>query len=160
MIRNLEYKEKRKGYKRVIISVYLGLMMLFYLGYILMDNYHLSKSEQWINTDYLTQGDIQNIQQLNFWTSMFENSFWGLIILATLLLLFRYRKNKKALIHFIILHLCLFTTLFLIGYILSFFLISPIGNLTEPLTFSALLPVIIVIYTAFVLINERLSKSI
>ncbi|MGE6259268.1 hypothetical protein ACQKCU_15420 [Heyndrickxia sporothermodurans] len=160
MIRNREYKEKRKGYKRVIISVYLGLMMLFYLGYILMDNYHLSKSEQWINTDYLTQGDIQNIQQLNFWQSMFENSFLGLMILATLLLLFRYRKNKKALVHFIILHLCLFTTLFLIGYILSFFLISPIGNLTEPLTFSAYLSMITVIYTAFVLIRERLIKSI
>lgn len=155
MIQSREYKEINKGNKKLIVSVYLGFMLLFYLGYILLDNYRLSKSEQWINTNNLTQGDIQNIQQLGFWTSMLEVSFLALLVFATLLL-FRYRNNKKTLVHFIIVHLCLFITLFLIGYILSFFLTVPLGNLTQPLISSAFLLVIIVIYSAFLLIKGRL----
>ena len=159
MIQSSGNKEISQGKKRVLISVYLGFMLIFYLGYILLDNFRLNKSEQWINANNLTQGDIQNIEQLGFWTSMFEVAFLGLLLLATLLL-FRYRKNRKTIVHFLILHLCLFTTVFLIGYILSFFLIAPIGNLTQPLISSTFLLVLIVIFTAFVLMKERLSKRI
>ncbi len=129
------------------------------MGYILLDNYRLSKSEQWLNTSTLTQGDIQSIQQLGFWTSLLEFLFLGLFVLTTLLL-FRYRKNRKTLTNFIFIHLGLFTTIFLIGYILSFFLIAPIGNLTQPLIATSFLLVIIVLYTVVRLIKERLSKRI
>lgn len=159
MIQSRGNKEISQGKKRVLIPVYLGFMLIFYLGYILLDNFRLNKSEQWINANKLTQGNIQNIEQLGFWTSMLEVAFLGLLVLATLLL-FRYRKNRKTLVHFIILHLCLFTAVFIIGYILSFFLIAPLGNLTQPLILSTVLLVLIVIYTAFVLMKEQLTKRI
>lgn len=150
------HREISKGKKKVLLSVYLGLMLIFYFGYILLENFRIHQSEQWINID-LTQGNIQTIQQLGFWTTMLEVSFLGLLVLA-ILLLFRYRKNRRTLVHFVILHLCLFTIIFLIGYILSFFITAPLGNLTQPLISSAFLLVILVIYTAFVLMKERLSN--
>lgn len=152
-----EYKELSKGGKGLIASVYLGFLLLFYLGYILLDSYRLSKSEQWETANNLTGKDIQSIQQLGFWNSIFEVSFLGLFVLATILL-FRYRKSRKSLVRFIILHLCLFTIIFLVGYVLSFFLTSPIGNLTQPLILPAFLLVILVFYAVFVVIRGRLSK--
>jgi len=157
MLQSRGNKEISLGKKRVIMPVYIGLMLLVYLGYILLDNSRLKQSEQWINANNLTQRNIQSIEQLGFWASILEVAFLGLLVLATFLL-FQYRKNGKILVHFITLHLCLFTAVFLIGYISSFFLIAPLGNLTQPLILSTFLLMLIVIYTVFVLMKEQLSK--
>src|SRR5690625_1939683 len=121
-------KERSIGFKKLMIYLYLGLMLLVYMGYILLDNYRLSKAEQWINTINLSQEDLESIHQLGFWTSMLEISFSVLMLLAALLF-FRYQKTRKSFVTFIILHLCLFAAIALLAYALSFFLIAPIGNL-------------------------------
>jgi uncharacterized membrane protein (DUF485 family) len=154
-------KEISKGKKKLITSMYLAFMLLFYLGYILLINYRGGKSEQWLITNTLTDEDVQVFQQLGFWTSILEVSILGLFVLATILL-FRYRKSRKSLVRFIILHLCLFTIIFLFGYVFSFFLTSPLGdlmNLTQPLFLPAFLLVILLIYTVVIMIMGRLKHS-
>lgn len=158
MLLSREYKKTSKGFNKFIISVYLGFMLLLYLGYILLDNYRLGKAEQLVNTN-LSQGDFQNIQQLGLRTSIFEVSLSVVMLLAALLFL-RYSKGKKPFVRFIILHLCLFAALLLIGYILSSFLIAPIGNSTQPIILSSFLLGLIVIIMLIKKLQSKRSKSV
>lgn len=158
MIQSRENKEISTVFKKSIISLYLGLMLLLYLGYILLENYRLIKAEQWIKTIYLTQEDLQNIHQLGFWNSVLEVSFSFLMLIATFIL-FRYKKDRRSFINFIIVHLFLFTAILLLGFILSFFLKPPIGNLTQPLLLATFLLVLIVIIRLIKKLKKRRSKS-
>ncbi len=156
-MQTMHNKVMGKGKMRLISFVYLGLMLIFYVGYVLLDNYRLIKSQFWANMDGLTGSELQSIQQLNFWINFFEISFLGLFILATIVL-YRFRKNRIILNYFIISHLCIFSFLFLLGYVLSFFLIAPIGNLTQPLLLPFYLLIVVVIYAVIMTISHRLIK--
>ncbi|MEI3606397.1 hypothetical protein SPD48_11880 [Pseudogracilibacillus sp. SE30717A] len=149
--------EKRKEKKRTIISAYFGFMLVLYLGYVIVAEYRLNKSEQWVKLNYLTEEDIQNIQQIGFLNSLLEISFSCLFILGAILL-FRSQKNRKSLIQFIIVHFGSFTTIFLLGFIFSLFLASPIGNLTQLLILPASLLAIMVFYAIYLMIKGQLTK--
>ncbi|MFD2042963.1 hypothetical protein ACFSTA_01425 [Ornithinibacillus salinisoli] len=160
MKKNREFKDIIAGKKGLIISTYIGFMLMFYLGYILLEIYRLNNSEQWRTTKFLTQEDIQSIRELGTWTSIPEFLFLGLFLLASILL-FRYRKNKRVLSHFIIINLFLFLAIFLIGYLLSTFITAPIGNLTQPLILPTFfLLVMIVMYAGYMMKKWRTGKYI
>ncbi|WP_100372106.1 hypothetical protein [Bacillus sp. FJAT-45037] len=137
---------ERKG---LISIIYMGLMFISFLGYILLDNYRIGQSEHWVSITHLTQEDLQRIQELGMWISSAEYLFLGLFFLAVLLLV-RYRKNRKVLNSFILLHLCLLLALAGLGYGLSFFLTIPFANATLPLLTPIYLLPIIVAYAIFV----------
>ncbi|OIJ15146.1 hypothetical protein BKP35_04650 [Anaerobacillus arseniciselenatis] len=157
MKQNKKYKDILVENKGTITSLYVGLMLVFYLGYVLLDNYRLNKPDHWLSTNYLTQEDIQRIQGLGTWTSVVEFLFIGLFIL-TAITLFYYRKKRSALSYFLILHLSLFLAIFGLGYVLSFFLTAPIGNLTQPLILPTFLLLIIAIYSIFVRLRGQLEN--
>ncbi|QOY34712.1 hypothetical protein AWH56_018565 [Anaerobacillus isosaccharinicus] len=157
MNQNKKYIDILVKNKGAITFLYIGLMLVFYLGFVLLDNNRINKSEHWLKTNYLTQEDIQRIQGLGTWTSVVEFLFIGLFIL-TAITLFYYRKKRSALSYFIVLHLCLFLAIFGLGYVLSFFLTTPIGNLTQPLILPTFLLLIIASYAIFVRLRGQLEN--
>lgn len=141
-----------------LLFVYIGFMLVFYFGYIFLVHLRLSRGEKYLSQDYLSQGDIESIKQMAFWTTMFELCFIGLFVLASLLL-YWFRKNKKIFTRFIFIHLSLFSAIFTIGYILSFFTNAPIGNLTQPLYPTSFLLLFIILCFVVQLIKNRFSAQ-
>ncbi len=139
--------------KGLVTFLYVGVMSLIYLTYILLENYRLYKSEYWTTLEYKTDEDIQSIQELGAWISAVELLFLGLFVLAAILV-YRFSKNKKS-NYFITLNLCLFVALFGIGYVLSFFLLAPIGNLTQALILPTFLLIIFAAYVVIVRFRRR-----
>ena len=136
---------------------YVGAMALFYLGYVLLDNYRLHQSEKWKSIDNLTLQDVQAIQKLASLNTAFEGLFIGLFLIVALYL---FKKNREKLVSFLIVNACLFAALFLVSYILSFFLQSPIGNLTQPLFPTTFILMLLIFYSILISLKQRLSKSI
>ncbi|MEO4055089.1 hypothetical protein [Solibacillus sp. CAU 1738] len=153
-----KYKEMTNRKTTLVQYFYVGAMLLFYFSYILLDNYRLHQSEKWKSTNNLTLEDVQTIQQLASLNAVFEWLFIVLFIIGALF--FLYKKNREKLVQFIILNVCFFAALFLISYISSFFLRSPIGNLTQPLFPTAFLLVLLMVYSFLISLNKRLRKSI
>lgn len=157
MIQQTKHKEKTNNKSPLAKYFYVGAMMLFYLSYVLLDNYRLHQSEKWQTTTNLTLEDVQSIQNLASWNATFEGLFIGLFLIVALYLL---KKNREKLISFLIINVCLFAALFLISYILSFFLQSPIGNLTQPLFIPTFLLVLLMFYCILISLKNRLSRSV
>ncbi|MBQ0140101.1 MAG: hypothetical protein KBT36_12465, partial [Kurthia sp.] len=132
-------------------------MVLFYLSYVLLDNYRIHQSEKWKAINNLTLQDIQAIQKLASLNTAFETLFIGLFLIVVLYLL---KKKRGKLISFLTINACLFAALFLISYLSSFFLQSPIGNLTQPLFLPIFLLVLLMFYCILISLKNRFSRSV
>lgn len=151
-------KQKQKEVtKKSLVSFYAGVMVLFYLGYVLLDNYRLHQSEKWKVINNLSLQNVQDIQQLMFMNTVLEGLFIGLFLIVTV---FLYKKHKEKLVHFIRLNTFLFASLFLMSYILSFFLQLPFGNLIQPLFLPTFMLVLLMFYCLFISLKHRLIRSV
>ncbi|MBD8035904.1 hypothetical protein H9635_04065 [Solibacillus sp. A46] len=152
-----KYKEITNRKSTLVRYFYVGAMLLFYLSYILLENYRHHQSEKWKSINNLTLQDVQAIQQLAYWNTVLESLFIGLFLIGAL---FLYKKNREKLIYFIVLNICLFAFLFIMSYILSFFVQLPIGNLTQPLLIPTFILVPLMFYSSFISLKQRLGRSI
>lgn len=151
-------KENKDLKNQVVTYIYPMLMLVFYLGYILLERYRLSKSEFWISQKNITQEDIQSISHLGTWTYIFEVIFLALFIIGASIILFFYRKNTQVLRRFLLVNISLFITLLVISYTLSFLTTLPFGNLTQPLITPIFLLGILLIYFGFIMVKDKLFK--
>ena len=150
-------KEKTKH--GILFPIYFILMLLFYLGYLLLENYRLNNSTHWMSKNNLTEADVESIIQLGTWTSNFEFIFIALFTIAMCICIFGYRKNRENIIRFLILNTALFITITIISFVLLPFTQLPIGNLLQPIVIPTYLLGGLLIYVLWVLKKHRLVEN-
>ncbi|MDR0269683.1 hypothetical protein [Paenibacillus sp.] len=110
------------------------LMLIFYYGYVLLDNYRIHKSHDWLSKSSLTEQDFNAIEQFGRWVTTFETLFVVSFMIAGLFMHIFSRGNIYAVTHFLLLNTALFAGIALINYIILPVISLPIGNLMQPLS--------------------------
>lgn len=118
---------------RNMFYVYSFLMVLFYMGYIFLDNHRLNKSELWLSKNSLTAEDVESINRVGMWTSSFEFLFIILFITMSILCLIKNREDKKILKQFLSVNILLFIGVVALGCLIFLVTPLPIGNIMQPL---------------------------
>lgn len=153
---------KGKGF---IFSTYFFLMLLFYSGYLLVDNHRLSQSELWLSKSSLTAEDVASITQVGRWASNFEVMFIVLFMAMSILCFMRNRKDSKVLKQFLVVNMFLFIGVVALGCLIYF--IKPlraylpstlIGNMLQPLFIPIYISGGLLIYMLWKLIKRRQAK--
>ena len=150
-------KEKKKY--RILFPIYFILMLLFYLGYLFLDNYRLNQSVHWLSKSNLTTADVERINQIGTWTSNFEFVFIVLFTIAMCISIFGYRKNRENIKRFLILNTALFITITIISFALLQVTKLPIGNLMQPIVIPTYLLGGLLIYMLWVSKKHRLVEK-
>ena len=143
----------------ILFPIYFILMMLFYLGYLFLENYRMNQSVDWFSKSNLTQADVESINQLVTWTSNFELVFIVLFTIAMCISIFGYRKNRENIKRFLILNTALFITITIISLILLQVTQLPIGNLIQPIVIPTYLLGGLLVYMLWVSKKHRLVEK-
>ena len=139
--------------------MYFILMLLFYLGYLLLENYRLNNSAHWLSKTNLTEADVESIIQLGTWTSNFEFAFLALFMIAMCISIFGYRKNIENIKRFLFVNIILFIGITVISFVLLQVTQLPIGNLMQPIVIPTYLLGGLLIYMLWVSKKQRLVEK-
>ena len=140
--------------------MYLILMPLFYLGYLLLENYkRLNNSPHWLSKTNLTEADVESIIQLGTWTSNFEFAFLALFMSAMCVSIIGYRKNIKSIKRFLFVNIILFIGITVVSFVLLQVTQLPIGNLIQPIVIPTYLLGGLLIYMVWVSKKKRLVEK-
>ena len=143
----------------ILFPIYLVLMLLFYLGYLFLDNYRLNQSVHWLSKNNLTQADVERINQIGTWTTNFEFVFIALFTIAMCISIFGYRKSIEDIKHFLVVNIILFTGITIISLVLLQVTQLPIGNLMQPIVIPTYLLGGLLIYMLWVSRKHRLVEK-
>ena len=152
-------KEKTKH--GIFFPFYSILMLLFYLGYLLLENYRLNNSTHWLSKNNLTEANVESIIQLGTWTSNFEFAFLSLFTITMCISIFSYRKrkNRENIKRYLVINIILFIAITIISFVLLPFTQLPIGNLIQPIVIPTYLLGGLLIYMLWVSKKHRLVEK-
>lgn len=128
----------------LFLLIYTFLLLISYSIYVILENTRLSHAQQWLSETNITQNDVDSISQLGRWTTLSESVFLIIVVLAIIVVMYRYQK--KPVNQFFIGNLALFVGLAIVSYVISLMSSLPIGNLIQPVIIPTFILIAVYIY--------------
>jgi len=132
-MKSLKGTKQSPLFLNLYFTIYVLLIVISYVAYVVLDNMRLSHSALFLSGKQVTQTDVQYIDRIGQWTSIFEASFFFLFLISLFILLLLSKSNFEKFIVFLTANVVLIIGIGIIGFIFSFFISSPVGNLLQPI---------------------------
>ncbi|SCY35956.1 hypothetical protein SAMN05720606_104122 [Paenibacillus polysaccharolyticus] len=135
---------KNERLPSLFLLIYTVLLLISYSIYVILENTRLSHAQQWLSETNITQNDVDSISQLGRWTTLSESVFLIIVVLAMIVVMYRYQK--KPVNQFFIGSLALFVGFAVASYVISLMSSMPIGNLIQPVIIPTFILIAVYIY--------------